>query len=465
MDNDTRVSQILSLLVDMAVGESATALVPSDANDQLDKVVVELESLRLRSQADDDNAATYKQLFAETLAETIEGIVRKGVVEIDELARTREALLATNAALNRRERHFSTLFENCPLGAVVADLTGHFIQWNQAFLDVLGFTADELRGKTIRTITHPEDLNDTQKAMKSLIEGDETSIRTKKRYQRKNGTTIMALTTVSKIEDEEGNTLLLAMLDDISELEASRRELARSNEEFQSFALAASHDLKAPLRHMRSFSARVLKTEGDKLSKEGRDRLQRVADGADRLTAMTDSLLEFAQVGVTPPKKQKVDLHAVAKHVVVDLNGVVTEKGASVTVESLPVVIGDAGQMYQLLLNLVGNALKYHRPDVSPEIRLHSRTTTETQPGAHQGEERVQVLVEDNGIGFDEAHLSRVFTPFQRLVTRREFEGSGIGLGTVKKIVERHGGSITATSTPGVGSTFIVTLAREPSTS
>ncbi|MBL4685508.1 MAG: PAS domain S-box protein [Nannocystaceae bacterium] len=465
MDADTRVTQILSLLVEMAVGESGSALVPSDANDQLDKVVVELESLRLRSQADDEHADIYKQLFAETLAETIEGIVRKGVGEIDELARTKEELLATNAALNRRERHFSTLFENCPVGAVVADLQGQFIQWNQAFLDVLGFAEEEFQGKTIRSITHPDDLADTRQWLQSLIQGDETSVRMQKRYLRRDGTTLTALTTISKIEDEGGNTLLLAMLNDISELEASRRELARSNEDFQSFAHAASHDLKAPLRHMRTFAANVLKSEGHKLSKEGQDRLQRVCNGADRLTAMTDSLLEFAKVDAKPRESKQIDLHAIARHVVADLNGVVAETGAQVVIETLPTVTGDAGQMYQVLLNLVGNALKYHRPNVPPEIAIRSRTVTETRPGSNDGHELMQILVEDNGIGFDEVHLDRIFKPFQRLVTRREFEGSGIGLGTVKKIVERHGGSITAKSTLGVGSTFIVTLAREPSPS
>ena len=234
-----------------------------------------------------------------------------------------------------------------------------------------------------------------------------------------------------------------------SSLEQSEAELTRSNRALRDFAQAAAHDIQTPLRHMDSFSKLVIQTEGDQLSEGGRDKLERIAGAAQRLRAMTVSLLEFSQVDETPAKTHAVDLTTVAKQVVRDLGDVIQNASGQVHVGELPIVQADMGQMYQILINMIGNALKFHRPGVPPIVKLS---------GVREDKERCKILVADNGIGFNDARLDRVLSPFQRLVSQSEFKGSGIGMGTVRGIVERHGGSIAATSTLGVGSTFIVTL-------
>lgn len=266
---------------------------------------------------------------------------------------------------------------------------------------------------------------------------------------------------IETIAGEGAGAKVLRLLDKdiVEENERLLKDLARSNKDFQGFAHAAAHDMKAPLRHIKLLATWVLEDEGEKLSDEARKSQQGVCDAATRLSTMVDGLLTYAKVDAKQPAFKVVDLNCVVNHVVEDLAEVIKETGAQLDVASLPTVNGEESQIYQVFLNILGNALKYRRPDIGPVIKVSSCNFRDRRHGAdRQTEEMSQVTVADNGVGFDESQVDRVFEPFQRLVTRREFEGSGIGLGTTKKIVERHGGTITAKSTPGKGSAFIVTL-------
>jgi signal transduction histidine kinase len=242
---------------------------------------------------------------------------------------------------------------------------------------------------------------------------------------------------------------------------AERRRLEHSNRELQDVAYVASHDLQEPLRKIRAFGDRLAAQCAEALSERGRDYLARLQQAAARMQTLIDDLLTFSRVTTKAQPFRPVDLAQIAPEVAADLEVRLEQTGGRIIVEALPILEADPLQMRQLLQNLLGNALKFHRPEASPIVKLSSRMLPGRAAGANGAApppERCQILVEDNGIGFDEKYLDRIFAPFQRLCGRGEYEGTGIGLAICRKIVERHGGEITATSAPGQGATFIVTL-------
>ena len=237
------------------------------------------------------------------------------------------------------------------------------------------------------------------------------------------------------------------------ELERKRRELARSNADLTDFAYIASHDLQEPLRKVTAFGDRLEQKYGEQLGDKGRDYLARMCNAAGRMQGLIDDLLLYSRVNTRGAEFAEVDLGEVMGEVLEALERPIEELAAEIRVDELPVLpAADRRQMHSLLQNLVGNALKYHRPGVKPEIRVE----------AAADDRWWEIRVSDNGIGFDDKYLDRIFRPFQRLHGRSEYKGSGIGLAICKKIVERHGGELGAAGRPGAGATFTVRLPRNP---
>ena len=245
-----------------------------------------------------------------------------------------------------------------------------------------------------------------------------------------------------------------------AELSDMNTELERSNRELQDFAFVASHDLQEPLRKIQAFSDRLRTVQGPKFDDQGRDYLDRMHSAAERMHTLINDLLTFSRVTTKAQPFEPTDLDQVAVDVVNDLETTIEQSGGSVTLGELPTIDADAVQMRQLLQNLIANALKFRKPDIKPTVEVKGEIVEEELHGSGQNGrgDLVRILVKDNGIGFDEKYLDRIFTPFQRLHGRNEFEGTGIGLAVCRKIVERHGGSLTAKSTPGEGAVFIATL-------
>lgn len=241
-----------------------------------------------------------------------------------------------------------------------------------------------------------------------------------------------------------------------AELSEANTELERSNRELQDFAFVASHDLQEPLRKIQAFSNRLRTVQGPKFDDQGRDYLERMHNAAERMHTLINDLLTFSRVTTKGQPFEPTDLAKIAADVVSDLETTIEEADGEVKVGDLPVLDADAVQMRQLLQNLIANALKFSKADTKPKVEVTSEVVELSSNGS--GEQFVTISVEDNGIGFDEKYLDRIFTPFQRLHGRNEYEGTGIGLAVCRKIVERHGGSLTAKSAPGEGSTFIATL-------
>jgi signal transduction histidine kinase len=248
----------------------------------------------------------------------------------------------------------------------------------------------------------------------------------------------------AKVDEQERTAAELRRL--ATNLEASNREL-------QNFASVASHDLQEPLRKIQAFGSRLVSRLGDTLDAESSDYLSRMQNATVRMQALIDDLLALSRVSTQPRAVRQTSLTAVARDVVADLEARIEATGAEIQLDPLPTLPADPTQMRQLFQNLVGNALKFVRPGVVPRVRVWA----DAVPG-EEGVPAWRIAVQDNGIGFEERYLDRIFTVFQRLQGRAAYEGTGIGLAICRRIVERHGGSITARSRPGEGSTFLVTL-------
>jgi len=254
--------------------------------------------------------------------------------------------------------------------------------------------------------------------------------------------------------------IILLAFEDITErritetrLAEQRRELQRSNAALDEFASVASHDLQEPMRKILSFGERLTMSAGPALEGDARQDLERMLNAAARMRTLVIDLHTYAQVTARVQQFAPTNLAGIAREVIADLETAVADVGGRVEVGELPVIDADALQMRQLLQNLLGNALKYRRMDTPPVVRLCASTPASTPGGRH-----CTITVTDNGIGFNEQYAEKIFKMFERLHGRTQYEGSGIGLAICKRIVERHGGTITATSTVGQGATFTVTL-------
>ncbi len=280
----------------------------------------------------------------------------------------------------------------------------------------------------------------------------------------KEGARIPALFSSFALKDKGGKMLGTVLLVKDS-LERKRMEetlnaymckLEQSNRELQAFATVASHDLQEPLRKIKAFGDLLISKHGKNLNDEARDFIERMRSAADRMQILMESLLTYSRVTTKAEPFTRVDLNQVLQEVLIDLEWRIKQTGAKVQIKDLGIVEAEPNQMHQLFQNLLGNALKFHG-EQQPVVKIYAKqSASRSKKTPEYG--FCRIYVEDNGIGFDEKDLDRIFAPFQRLHGRHEYEGTGMGLAICNRIVERHGGSIKAWSSPGHGATFVVTL-------
>ncbi len=244
------------------------------------------------------------------------------------------------------------------------------------------------------------------------------------------------------------------------ELKTFSTKLEISNRELQDFAAIAAHDLQEPLRKVQAFGDRLKSKYAEALEEQGKEYLDRMQDASGRMATLINDLLTYSRVTSKGQPLEPLDLNLIANGVVSDLEIRIEESGGRVEFEDLPTIEADPLQMRQLFQNVLGNGLKYNKPGEAPIVKI--RGTILKGPAANGSQDvptydLCELTFEDNGIGFDEKYLDRIFGIFQRLQTRREYEATGLGLALCRKIVERHGGTITARSQPDQGSTFIIT--------
>ncbi len=259
-----------------------------------------------------------------------------------------------------------------------------------------------------------------------------------------------------------GAAYLLRVLSSLSrsqlELRSVSTELARSNSELRDFAVIASHDLQEPLRKIQAFGERLAgQTEGT-LDPKSADYLARMRQAAARMQSLVHGLLEYSRISARPVEMERVDLQRLLADVLPDLEERLRATSGRVEVGELPAITASPLAMRQLFQNLIANALKFHRDGVPPIVRVEAMPIRRPARASGNAVTGWELRVSDNGIGFDDRFADQIFVPFQRLHGRQAYEGTGIGLAICRRIAERHEGTITARSTPGVGTTIVVTL-------
>ncbi|BBM70729.1 PAS domain-containing sensor histidine kinase [Rhodothermus marinus] len=364
------------------------------------------------------------------------------------------------AKLREREQLFRLLAENMTDLVALHDAEGRVVYVSSSAERIVGYAPEELIGHRLEEFWHSEDRKRLPSLPEQAGEEDHPGVLVY-RFRHRQGGYRWLETHVRAIRDATGRLVQLQTSSrDVTDRVEAEQALARSNEtlqqrnrELQDFAYIASHDLQEPLRKVRAF-AELLKEEYESvLDDEGRYYLDRMQDAAQRMSRLIEDLLTFSRVTTQARPFERVDLHAILEQVLADLEVRIAETDAQVHVEGhWPVVEADPTQMRQLLQNLIGNALKFHHPERTPEVWLRARLE-ETPSGT-----QCVIEVQDNGIGFDEKYLDRIFSPFQRLHGRGRYAGTGMGLAICRRIVERHHGQLTARSRPGEGATFIVQL-------
>jgi PAS domain S-box-containing protein len=367
--------------------------------------------------------------------------------------------IEVEAALRESEGRFRQLADSMPQLVWTARPDGTVDYYNQRSRLYSGFRMSEDGSWEWQPVLHPEDIQATSAAWQAALE-KETTYQCEHRALMADGSYRWHLSRGIPAHDEQGQLVKwYGTATDIHDLKQAQAELAeyteklkRSNEELESFAFVASHDLQEPLRKIKLFSEGLRRRMDVDLPEEAEDYISRMQSAADRMQAMVNGLLDLSRVSTRGRTFTAVNLSRVAEEVLSDLEVRLRSTQGQVLVEPLPVALGDAMQLQQLLQNLIGNALKFHRVGVPPVVRVSG---AKVKVGVRW---MVKLEVEDNGIGFESAHEDEIFQPFVRLQGRSAFEGNGIGLAICRKIVERHGGSIAASSQVGKGSKFTVML-------
>lgn len=362
-------------------------------------------------------------------------------------------------ALRRSEERWQLALQGANDGIWDWKIQSNDFFLSSRFKEIMGFADHDApnRYEFWQERIHPHDVDRVMREVRDHFEKKVPFLASEHRLRCKDDSYRWVLVRGQALWDDTGYAV--RMVGSISDITARKRveaekdafaeKMMKSNLELQEFASVASHDLQEPLRKIQAFGEQLRSGHSRELSEEGRDYLQRMLSAADRMRTLIRDLLALSQVTTKARPMVSTDLTQVAGEVIVDLEVRVAQSDGRVEVGTLPTIEADPLQMRQLLQNLIGNALKFRRRGVAPSV---------TVSGGPAGDAVCEIRVKDNGIGFDPKYLSRIFAPFQRLHTRQQYEGSGMGLAICRKIVERHKGTITATSVPGQGATFVITL-------
>jgi len=360
--------------------------------------------------------------------------------------------------LAQMEGRYRGLLEAAPDAMVVVNQGGEIVLLNVQAEKQFGYRRDELVGQKVKNII-PEGFAERliadalRSAEDALAQQIGTGIELTGR--RKNGSDFPIEIMLSPLESAEG-ILVTAAIRDITKRKKAEahllqkvEELNRSNEELGQFAYIASHDLQEPLRMVASYTQLLSRRYKGKLDSDADEFISFAVDGASRMQRLIRDLLAYSRVGTIEMDLLDTSSEEALQQALINLRGAIEEKGALVTHDPLPTVLADETQLIQLFQNLVGNAIKYQNPGV-PRVHISA---------AKNGGKKWMFSVKDNGLGIDPQYFEKIFGVFQRLHKREEFAGTGIGLAICKKIVERHGGSISVESQPGQGSIFRFVLA------
>jgi PAS domain S-box-containing protein len=356
--------------------------------------------------------------------------------------------------LRESEERFRTMANNAPVLIWLSDANKARTWFNRGWLDFVGRSMEQELGNGWIEHIHPQDRDRYLETYQRAFEIREP-FQIEYRLHRRDGVWRWILGTgVPRSGPDEEFSGLIGSCFDITERKQAEAEmqhimadLKRSNQELEQFAYVASHDLQEPLRMVSSYVQLLARRYKGKLDSDADEFINYAVDGVNRMKVLINDLLTFSRVGTRGKELSLVELKDIIDVVLSNLQLAIEENEAIITYDELPQVLADEGQMIQLFQNLIGNAIKF-RSEEPPRIHI----------GVKQEKEQWQFSVHDNGIGIDPQFGERIFIIFQRLHTREEYPGTGIGLSICRKIVERHGGRIWVESQPGQGATFHFTL-------
>ncbi|WP_019990638.1 PAS domain-containing sensor histidine kinase [Rudanella lutea] len=411
-----------------------------------------------------------------------EGTIREWVGVHTDVTQQRQA----EAALRESEERFRIMADAAPTLVWTCNPDGSFKYMNPQVLAYLGMSEAQFLPSSYTDLLHPDERVSVGQAFRQAIQ-------TLKPYtlehrlrkqdgsyrwflaqgapsQYPNGELFAYVGSWIDIHEQKlsAERLEQEVADRTRELVKLNRALERSNEYLQQFAYVASHDLQEPLRKIQYFGGHVLEQYGQLLPTPAQDLLRRMQNASVRMANLIRDLLAYSKLSTQslsaqPQNFEPVSLGEVVAEVLTDLELTIQTRNAQIDVGELPTLLADRTQMQQLLSNLMGNALKYTRPDTDPVVQIGSRLVeahaSQLPASLTQSDKPYwEIWVADNGIGFGEKYLDKLFQMFGRLHGRSQYEGSGIGLATCKRVAENHNGAITARSEPGQGATFLVYL-------
>ena len=336
---------------------------------------------------------------------------------------------------------------------------------------MFGWASDEVLGTDLtNTIVPPKHREGHNRGMKRYLQTGVPHVinRTVEiTALKKSGEEFDVALTVSTTK-QRGKVAFIAFIRDITdqkdnerELERSRKELQASNQQLEQFAHVASHDMKEPIRKIKTFSSLITSECGDSLPENAKNYLEKIQRSAHRLSSMVDGVLTYSTLTNTTEPFEMVSLDGVIRQIEDDLEVLIQQKGAEIHHKNLPTVHGVPFLIYQLFYNLINNSLKFSQAAVAPKIVMGARSLKADEPlphSARSGTSYVAITLSDNGIGFDQGYSERIFNTFARLNAKDKYEGTGLGLALCKNIAERHHGYITAEGIEGVGATFTILL-------
>lgn len=395
----------------------------------------------------------------------------------EEIKRKNEQLQVLAARLQDSENQYKALTNSLPIIIFSLNEEGKLVYANEWLTQFTGRTMEELNASSWKDIVHPADYDAFKLLFPPRLTATAAAIKAQFRLKHTGEPDYFwHLASLSPVADDKGEShywtgfivdinaqkLIEEALQDNRELKKTQRELKdnqvmledninklnQSNMELQQFAFIASHDLQEPIRKISFYSDLFLNKYSEKIDTKGQEYLKGILSASGRMRTLIHDLLSFSQVERKSVEFERTDLNDVVKDALQDLEIIIREKDPEISVENLPVIDGDKGTLRQLFANIIGNSLKYAKKNEKPVIHISSQLTPE---GA-------ALTVRDNGIGFDEKYLPKMFTLFQRLHGHEQYKGTGLGLAICRRIVEMHNGQITATSRENEGAAFTVTL-------
>ncbi|MEG3193246.1 sensor histidine kinase [Lysobacter sp. D1-1-M9] len=350
------------------------------------------------------------------------------------------------------------------IGTAIVDLRRRWVEVNPALERMLGYSAEEMVGWPAADFTHPDDAARSAAALDALVAGEQETLDAQQRYLHRDGHTVWTHAHLALMRDASGAPqYLLVQLRDVSEQNPAEAELRASsasrehpldasNRQLQMFVDAVSHDLRAPLRSIESFSERLAERCHQQLDETGRDHLDRIRAAASRMSSLLAALSELSYATRAEMKPAAVDLSLLADWVAAELQEAEPERSGQVQVQPGLCGYGDERLLKLMLAHLIGNAWKFSRGSEPPHVEV----------GGKSDVRGLRLHVRDTGSGFDMRYAHKLFEPFQRLHGPDQGGGHGLGLAIAQRIAERHGGGIRAESVPGSGSTFHLQLPAAP---